>query len=167
MVSRFVVLYAVLYASFGVASPYMPAFIESRGIPAEQIGVVFAAGTAMRLVSAPFAGYLADYFGARKQILAVWRDWRGWRRALVPPGLEFFSNPCRVSVPVHRTGASDAARGCDDPGGGQAAAQFCSARFRIRMVQQIGGEELRALRTLKRDDDVGRYLLSMYSRKLQ
>ena len=71
MVSRFVVLYAVLYASFGVASPYMPAFIESRGIPAEQIGVVFAARTAMRLVSAPLAGYLADHFGARRQILAV------------------------------------------------------------------------------------------------
>jgi PPP family 3-phenylpropionic acid transporter len=69
--SGFVLLYAVLYASFGVVSPFLPAFIEMRGISAEQIGLIFAAGTAIRLVSAPLAGRLADRFGMRREILAV------------------------------------------------------------------------------------------------
>ena len=50
---RFLVLYAVLYAAFGAASPFLPALIEERGIAAEQLGMLFAAGTAIRLISAP------------------------------------------------------------------------------------------------------------------
>jgi MFS transporter, PPP family, 3-phenylpropionic acid transporter len=69
--SGFLLVYAILYASFGVASPFLPAFIETRGISAEQIGLIFAAGTAIRLVSAPLAGRLADRFGARREILAA------------------------------------------------------------------------------------------------
>jgi MFS transporter, PPP family, 3-phenylpropionic acid transporter len=68
---RFLALYACLYASFGVASPFMPAFIESRGIPIEQIGAIFAAGTAVRLLSAPLVAHLADRLGARRQVLAA------------------------------------------------------------------------------------------------
>ena len=56
----FIVLYALLYSAFGVASPFLPSFIVARGIPAEQIGMLFAAGTAIRLASAPLAGHLAD-----------------------------------------------------------------------------------------------------------
>ena len=54
----------LLYSAFGVASPFLPSFIEARGIPLEQIGMLFAAGTAIRLVSAPLAGRLADRTGA-------------------------------------------------------------------------------------------------------
>src|SRR5258705_5798496 len=59
-VTNFIVLYALLYAAFGAASPFMPALIEERGIASELIGVVFGAGTAIRLVSAPIAGRIAD-----------------------------------------------------------------------------------------------------------
>lgn len=69
--ARFVILYALLYASFGVASPYLPAFIGTRGLPAEQIGLIFAAGTAIRLLSAPLAGRMADRWGARREVLAA------------------------------------------------------------------------------------------------
>ena len=55
-VADFVLLYAVLYGAFGAASPFLPAYVDERGIPAELIGVVFEAGTAIRLVSAPIAG---------------------------------------------------------------------------------------------------------------
>lgn len=68
---RYVVLYALLYASFGVASPYLPSFIEARGLPAEQIGLIFAAGTAIRLLSAPLAGRMADRWNARREVLAA------------------------------------------------------------------------------------------------
>ena len=69
--TRFVVLYALLYSSFGVVSPFLPAFIQSRDIPPEQIGLIFAAGTAIRLLSAPVAGRLADRLTARREILAI------------------------------------------------------------------------------------------------
>jgi PPP family 3-phenylpropionic acid transporter len=59
-VANFIVLYALLYGAFGAASPFLPALIEERGIPPELIGVLFGAGTAIRLVSAPLAGRIAD-----------------------------------------------------------------------------------------------------------
>ena len=67
----FIVLYALLYSAFGVTSPFLPSFIEARGIPAEQIGMLFAAGTAIRLASAPLAGHLADRTEALRLTLAV------------------------------------------------------------------------------------------------
>src|SRR5690554_5287717 len=68
---RFLTLYGLLYASFGVASPYLPTFIETRGIPAEQIGLIFATGTAVRLLSAPLAGRIADRWRARREVVAA------------------------------------------------------------------------------------------------
>jgi MFS transporter, PPP family, 3-phenylpropionic acid transporter len=67
---RFWILYTLLYASFGVASPFLPAYIEMRGIPPEQIGLIFGASTAIRLLSAPIAGQLADRIQALRAILA-------------------------------------------------------------------------------------------------
>jgi PPP family 3-phenylpropionic acid transporter len=70
-VANFIVLYALLYGAFGAASPFMPALIEARGIAPELIGVVFGAGTAIRLVSAPIAGRIADATHALRFTLAV------------------------------------------------------------------------------------------------
>ena len=69
--SRFVALYALLYAAFGVSSPFLPAFIETRGIGIEEIGLIFAAGTALRLVCASLAGRLADRLALRRETLAA------------------------------------------------------------------------------------------------
>ena len=68
---RFVVLYAFMYAAFGVSSPFMPAFFEGRGLAAEQLGLLFAAGTAVRLVSGPLVGRLADRTQALRTVLAI------------------------------------------------------------------------------------------------
>jgi PPP family 3-phenylpropionic acid transporter len=70
-VADFVLLYAVLYGAFGAASPFLPAYVEERGIPAELIGVVFGAGTAIRLISAPVAGRIADRTHALRLVLAL------------------------------------------------------------------------------------------------
>jgi PPP family 3-phenylpropionic acid transporter len=68
---RFIVLYALMYGAFGVASPFMPALLESRGLAPEQLGVVFAAGTAIRLLAGPLAGRVADYLQALRAVLAL------------------------------------------------------------------------------------------------
>ncbi len=67
---RFALLYAALYAAFGVVSPFLPAFLERRGLPAEEIATVLAANTAIRLVSAPLAGRFADRYRLWSRLLA-------------------------------------------------------------------------------------------------
>ena len=54
----FLILFAALYAGFGVLSPYLPALLDDRGLRPEAIGMVLAAGTAVRLAAGPAAGRL-------------------------------------------------------------------------------------------------------------
>jgi MFS transporter, PPP family, 3-phenylpropionic acid transporter len=68
---RFLLLYGMLYCSFGLSSPFLPAFLTARGIGFEWLGFLLGAGTAVRLLSAPFAGRLADVFGAFRLELAL------------------------------------------------------------------------------------------------
>ena len=68
---RFSLLYCVLYFSFGAASPFLPSFLEARGLTAEELGFLFATGTTIRLIAAPIAGRLADRFDALGLLLAV------------------------------------------------------------------------------------------------
>lgn len=70
-VGPYVLLFGLLYAAFGAASPFLPALIQSRGVPAEQIGLIFGLGTAFRLLSAPIAGRLADRAQSLRLTLAV------------------------------------------------------------------------------------------------
>jgi MFS transporter, PPP family, 3-phenylpropionic acid transporter len=58
--ARFVILYTVLYASFGVVSPFLPAWFGERGLSAAQIALVIGCGTVVRLAAAPLAGRVAD-----------------------------------------------------------------------------------------------------------
>ncbi len=67
----FLALYAALFAAFGVASPFLPAFLQQRGLSAAQIGVVLAAGTAIRLVAGPAGGRLADRWRRHRRVLTL------------------------------------------------------------------------------------------------
>jgi MFS transporter, PPP family, 3-phenylpropionic acid transporter len=68
---RFMLLYAAMYAAYGVASPFLPAFLNQRGVPPEQLGLVLAAGTAIRLIAAPLAGRIGDLLQALRMVLVV------------------------------------------------------------------------------------------------
>jgi PPP family 3-phenylpropionic acid transporter len=61
---RFLFLYGTLYGSFGIASPFLPAFLTTHGVAPEALGLLLGAGTAVRLLSASLAGRAADVFGA-------------------------------------------------------------------------------------------------------
>jgi PPP family 3-phenylpropionic acid transporter len=68
---RFILLYAAMYAAFGVASPFLPALITARGLPPEQLGLVLGAGTAVRLLTAPVAGRIGDLIEALRVVLGA------------------------------------------------------------------------------------------------
>ena len=68
---RFVVLYAAMYAAYGVASPFLPTFLGTRGLAAEEIGFVLGASTALRLLSAPVAGRIGDRLHALRVVLVA------------------------------------------------------------------------------------------------
>ena len=68
---RFALLFSALYLGFGVASPFLPAFLSSRGVMPEQLGLVLSLATTIRLVSGPIAGRMADRLRASRLVLAV------------------------------------------------------------------------------------------------
>ena len=68
---RFILLYAAMYAAFGVASPFLPSLFSARGLPPEQLGLVLGAGTAVRLLTAPLAGRIGDLIQALRVVLFV------------------------------------------------------------------------------------------------
>ena len=68
---RFGLLFSALYLAFGTASPFLPLFLSSRGLGPEQIGLVLALSTAIRLVSGPAAGWIADRLQALRIVLAI------------------------------------------------------------------------------------------------
>jgi PPP family 3-phenylpropionic acid transporter len=69
---RFLALYTTLFAAFGVASPFFAAFLAGRGLRPEAIGLVLAAGTAMRLAAGPVGGRVADRVGAPRLVLVAY-----------------------------------------------------------------------------------------------
>ncbi len=67
----FIGLYAALFAAFGVASPFLPGLLQERGLNPAAIGLVLGLGSAIRLVSGPLGGRLADRSGAARGVLAA------------------------------------------------------------------------------------------------
>jgi MFS transporter, PPP family, 3-phenylpropionic acid transporter len=69
--ARFLLLFSVLYMSFGVVSPFLPGFLTSRGVLPEQLGLILSLGTLVRLFAGPMAGHVADRYQALRKILAM------------------------------------------------------------------------------------------------
>jgi PPP family 3-phenylpropionic acid transporter len=67
----YILLYAGLYAAFGVASPFWPRFFEIRALSAQEIGIVLAAAMLARLLAGPMVGMFADRVASLRFALAV------------------------------------------------------------------------------------------------
>jgi PPP family 3-phenylpropionic acid transporter len=67
----FIVLYVLMYAAFGVASPFWPRFFETRGLSPEQIGLVLGSGTIVRLIAGPAAARVADRLQRLRLVLGA------------------------------------------------------------------------------------------------
>ena len=68
---RFLLLYGALFSAFGVASPFLPGLLRQDGISPGWLGVVLAAGTAIRLVAGPVGGFVADRTGRPVLVLTA------------------------------------------------------------------------------------------------
>ncbi len=66
----YIVLYVVLYAAFGAASPFWPKFFETRALASQQIGLILAAAMLTRLGFGPLVAVLADRLGSLRLVLA-------------------------------------------------------------------------------------------------
>lgn len=68
---RFFLLYVVMYAAYGVASPFFPAFLVERGVDAAELGIMLGAATAVRLLSAPLAARAGEALGRIRGVLVA------------------------------------------------------------------------------------------------
>jgi len=68
---RYAGFYGALFLALGVYLPFWPVWLGSRGVAPEQIGVLFALGSWIRVVSTPAIAHVADRVGRPRTVLAV------------------------------------------------------------------------------------------------
>jgi PPP family 3-phenylpropionic acid transporter len=64
--------YVAVFAGPGVGLPFLPAFLEARGLDARAIGLVLAVQQVARLAAGPVGGRLADGIAARPRAIALY-----------------------------------------------------------------------------------------------
>jgi PPP family 3-phenylpropionic acid transporter len=69
--TRFALLYSAQFAAVGITLPFLPAVLAARGMSAQEVGVLLATASAVRLVAGPLGGRLADALGNPRLVLAV------------------------------------------------------------------------------------------------
>lgn len=68
--TRFALLFAAQFMALGAAMPFIPAALAQGGLSPQQVGLVLALGTAVRLLAGPVSGRLADSLGLRVVLVA-------------------------------------------------------------------------------------------------
>ncbi len=61
--------YAAVYGTVGVTVPFLPVWLENRGLTPDAIGIVLGVGLWVRLLTTPIAGRIADRTGRSKRMM--------------------------------------------------------------------------------------------------
>jgi MFS transporter, PPP family, 3-phenylpropionic acid transporter len=69
--ARFALLFAAQFAAIGAMMPFLPVVLQAKGLSAEQVSAVLAAGSAVRLLAAPAIGRGADGLGDPRRVLVL------------------------------------------------------------------------------------------------
>lgn len=69
--TRFALLYSAQFVAVGITLPFLPAVLTARGMSPQEVGVLLATASAVRLVAGPLGGRLADALGDPRLVLAV------------------------------------------------------------------------------------------------
>ncbi len=68
---RLAVFYAALFVVLGVQLPFLPVWLNAKGLDAQQIGIVLAIPMVVRVVAIPFATRLADRHDALRATILL------------------------------------------------------------------------------------------------
>src|SRR5271167_5090804 len=68
---RMATVYAAFFLFGGIQMPYLPAWLEARGLDAREIGIVLAVPMLVRIVAVPLATRLIDRHAAVETAAAV------------------------------------------------------------------------------------------------
>jgi PPP family 3-phenylpropionic acid transporter len=68
--TRFALLFAAQFAAVGVMLPFIPPLMAAAGLGAAEVATILAIGGAVRLVSGPAGGRLADALGQPRAVMA-------------------------------------------------------------------------------------------------
>ena len=68
---RMATFYAAFFLFGGIQMPYLPAWLQARGLDAREIGIVLAAPMLIRIVAVPLAARLIDRHGEVQIALAI------------------------------------------------------------------------------------------------
>ena len=68
---RMAILYAAFFAFSGIQLPYLPAWLEAKGLDAREIGIALAIPMLIRIIAVPFATRLIDRRFVHKTVLTV------------------------------------------------------------------------------------------------
>ncbi|MBV8921097.1 MFS transporter [Bradyrhizobium sp.] len=68
--AAYIILYALMYAAFGVASPFWPEYFRAKALSSQEIGLLLGAAMVVRLAAGPLVGRLADISESLRSVLA-------------------------------------------------------------------------------------------------
>ena len=71
MAGRFLLVYLALFVPFAIVTPYLQKLLFLRGFHEDQIGLIQGCLEAMAVLAPPLWGYLSDYSGRPRLVLAL------------------------------------------------------------------------------------------------
>jgi PPP family 3-phenylpropionic acid transporter len=69
--ARFAILFSAQFAAVGVMMPFIPPLMAAAGLAPAEVATILAIGGAVRLVSGPLGGRLADALGQARAVMAA------------------------------------------------------------------------------------------------
>ena len=96
---RLAAFYGALFLIFGVHLPYLPVWLDARGLSAQEIALITAAPLFLRVLVTPAAGMVADRLNRHRTLVNV-LAWLALMLALLLAGMESFWTIFLLAVPL-------------------------------------------------------------------
>ena len=58
--------YAAIFAMIGIHMPFWPIWLAAKGLSPTEIGIIFACGIGIKIISNPLITHFADRYGKNK-----------------------------------------------------------------------------------------------------
>lgn len=87
--ARLSLYYAAVFSIYGTQLPFLPVWLDARGLGATEIGLIGAAPLFVRIVATPAVAYIADRSGDHRRVIVV-LGWAGLAALLALTGARAF-----------------------------------------------------------------------------